>query len=151
MSRPTTIAALLTASLLASCVFSRGAVHSYRTERGRPLAEDGAAEAYLVWNDGDGWHLRARSDVARRFHGRVETGKLENVTAAGVPDGAVRAEGKAIAFSFVASGPGEAGFDWTGKDCAELSIYVDGEARPLRIFAGEYGASPPRVPFTLCR
>jgi hypothetical protein len=142
------LAAIAASSLLASC-FSRGAVHSYRTEGGRPLADPGP-EAYLVWHDGAGWHLRARSDTAHRFHGRVEGARVTHL--AGLPEEAVRAaEDDAIAFSFVADGPGEAGFDWRGDGCPDLSLYVDGEARPLRVFAGAYGASPPRVPFRICR
>jgi hypothetical protein len=147
VSRSVLVAALVASFLLASC-FSRGAVHSYRTEGGRPLADPGP-EAYLVWYDGEGWHLRARSDTARRFHGRVEGGRVTGL--AGLPEEAVRAEGDAIAFSFVAAGPGETGFDWRGDGCPDFSIYVDGDARPQRVFAGAYGASPPRVPFTLCR
>lgn len=143
-----TLVAAAAALLLSSC-FSHGAVHADRTESGRPLADPGP-EAYLVWHDGEGWHLRARSDVARTFQGHVDTGRLRGFASAGVPEGGVQAEGDAISFSFVTAGAREAGFDWRGRDCPQLSIYVDGDARPLRVFAGAYGASPPRVPFTIC-
>lgn len=134
---------------LASC-FSRGAIHSYRTEAGRPWAEPGA-ESYLVWRDRGGWHLRARSDVPHTFHGRVDAGRVTRLAPAGrLPEGAVRAERGGIAFSFVAPGGEEAGFDWDGTACPVLSVYVDDDARPLRVFAGAFGANPPRIPFTIC-
>ncbi len=141
--------AVVASSLTVGC-FSYGAVHSYRTEGGRPLADPGVADGYLVWHDGGTWHLRARSDVAHRFAGRVEAGRLRNVLPVRIGPEALQTSARAIAFSFV-SDPhaGEAGFDWQGG-CAEFSLYVDGEDRPLRVFAGAYGASPPRVPFSLC-
>jgi hypothetical protein len=140
--------AVLAPLLLASC-FSRGAVHSYRTEDGRPVADPGPGDAYLVWHDRAGWHLRARSDAGQRFEGLVESGGVRRVAPVGVAPDAVRAGDGAIAFSFE-GGPGsEAGFDWQGG-CADFSLYVAGAARPLRVFAGAYGASPPRVPFSLC-
>lgn len=139
----------LAAALVLSSCFSPGAVHAYRTEAGRPFGEPGSEE-YLVWRDGAGWHLRARAGAPRTFHGRIDAGGVTRLSPAGVPEGAVRAEGEAIAFSFVAAAGAEPGFDWEGKDCPRLAIYVDGDARPLRVFAGAYGASPPRIPFTVC-
>jgi hypothetical protein len=142
------LAVVLAPLLLASC-FSRGAVHSYRTEGGRPIADPGPGDAYLVWHDRAGWHLRARSDAGQRFEGRIEGG-VRRVAPVGLAADAVRTGGGAIAFSFEGGpGSGEAGFDWQGG-CADFSLYVGGAARPLRVFAGAYGASPPRVPFSLC-
>jgi hypothetical protein len=143
------LAAALAPFLLASC-FSYGAVHSYRTESGRPLADPGGADAYLVWHDGASWHLRVRAEAAHRFTGRVEGARGASVAAVGVEPAALRTAPGAVAFSFVADPrAGEVGFDWKGG-CAELSLYVEGDDRPLRIFAGAFGASPPRVPFELC-
>jgi hypothetical protein len=137
-------------SLVLAACFSRGAVHSYRTEDGRPLAVEPAADAYLVWHDREGWHLRARSETGRVFSGVVESSRIGRVAPVGVAPEALRAGGGAIAFSFAGGGPGgEAGFDWQGG-CADFSLYVGEDARPLRVFAGAYGASPPRIPFSLC-
>lgn len=149
MSRPAFAvpAAAAAALLLASC-FSRGSIHSYRTEAGRPHVDPG--EAYLVWQDRGGWHLRARSEVPHTFHGFIDAARVTRLAPAGLPEGAVTAQGGRIAFSFVTAGGAEAGFDWRGTDCPELSIYVDGDDRPLRVFAGIYGAHPPRIPFTVC-
>jgi hypothetical protein len=139
------------AALAVGGCFSKGAVHVYRTEPGRALADPGP-DAYVVWADADGWHLRARSDVPRVFHGWIETGRVRGLQAAGTPASAVLTGGGGIAFSFVTdASTGEAGFDWRGSECPEFSIYMDGEPRTLRVFAGAYAASPVRTPFTLCR
>jgi hypothetical protein len=144
------LAAVVAALVLPCCIFSRGAVHSYRTEDGRPLADPDPADAYLVWHDGAGWHLRARSEAGHVFEGLVEASGLRRLSAVGVKPDALREKAGEIAFSFVPDAAGgEVGFDWQGG-CADFSLYVDGDARPLRIFAGAYGASPPRIPFMLC-
>jgi hypothetical protein len=135
------------ALVLSSCYFARGSVNSGRTEPGRPIADPDAGDSYEIWNDGAGWHLRARSDAGRAFEGQVVG--VRRVSPVGVAPEALRAAGGAVAFSFVPGPQGEAGFDWQGG-CADFSLYVGGDARPLRIFAGAYGASPPRVPFSLC-
>jgi hypothetical protein len=149
MSRP--LAALSAALALAGC-FSKGAVHSYRTEPGPPVAPPDPEDAYVVWHDGAGWHLRARPGSGQVFTGLVESSGVRRVAPVGVAADAVRASRGAIAFAFAFAGDlggGEAGFDWQGG-CADFSLYVDGDARPMRIFAGAYGASPPRIPFSLC-
>jgi len=142
--------AVVASSLTLGC-FSYGSIHSYRTERGRPVADPGRGDAYLVWHDGAGWHLRARSDVGHVFEGMIEGGRARAVAPVGIAPAALRTDGGAIAFSFVppAARSGEAGFDWQGG-CSEFSLYVDGDTHPQRVFAGAFGASPPRVPFALC-
>ncbi len=140
-------AAILTLAVSA-CGFSRGAGLARRVERGRPL-EDPGPDAYLVWRDDGGWHLRARSDVPRRFHGVVSAGIFARARPVGIAPEALRRDGHVIAFSFVGTGV-ETGFDWSGWGCPELSLYLDEDDRPLRVFAGAYGASPARMPFDLC-
>jgi hypothetical protein len=143
------LVAIAGAFVLLSC-FSRGSVHTYRTEPGRPVATPDPDDAYVVWHDRAGWHLRARSEAGHLFEGMVEASRVRRVSPVGVDPAALRATDDAVAFSFVPqAGRGEAGFDWQGG-CAEFSLYVDGDARPMRIFAGAYGASPPRIPFSLC-
>ncbi len=142
---------VIVASSLTLACFSRGAIHTYDgAEPGRPIADPGRGDAYVVWHDGTGWHLRARSEVGHVFEGRVESRRLRSVSPVGVSTDAVRAESGAIAFAFVPGArAGETGFDWQGG-CTEFSLYVDGDSHPLRIFAGAYGANPPRIPFSLC-
>lgn len=143
--------AVLALLALSGCWFSRGAVLALRTDEGRAIAEPDPAEAYVVWHDPAGWHLRVRSETAHRFEGLVVTGDARSATAVGVEPGAVQAAGDGIAFAIDAGGDAsEAGFDWRGSGCAEFSLYVDGDARPLRVFAGAFGASPARIPFSLC-
>jgi hypothetical protein len=149
MSHRTLAVAVALAAVLPSC-FSRGAVHSYRTEEGRPIAAPDPSDAYVVWHDGAGWHLRVRSEAGRVFEGLVEASGLHRLSPVGIAPDALRRDGGAVAFSFVPDAAvREVGFDWRGG-CADFSLYVDGDARPLRIFAGSYGASPPRIPFSLC-
>jgi hypothetical protein len=145
--------AMLASSLaLSGCYFSgRSAVLAGWTEEGRAVAAVlDPAEAYVVWHDPAGWHLRVRSNVARRFEGVVVAAGANGVTAVGVEPAAVRAAGSGFAFDLVAdAGAGEVGFDWRGG-CAEFSLYVEGETRPLRVFAGPLGANPSHIPFSLC-
>ena len=140
----------------ASCVlalggcFSQGAFITHRTDEGRSLVDPGPAEAYLVWHDPGGWHLRVRSGGGHAFAGLVEAGRPRAVTPVGIRPEALRTTEGAIAFGFVADPrAGDVGFDWQGG-CAEFSLYVDADDRPLRVFAGLYGANPWRIPFSLC-
>lgn len=143
------MAGLLVLASGAGCSLTRGDGMAQRTVAGRPLVSPGA-EAYLVWHDAAGWHLRARADVARRFHGDIETGSAERVTpVGGIAGDALVTGGDGIAFSFALEG-GEAGFDWRGDGCQAFALYIDGDERPLRVFAGALGASPAKVPFSLC-
>lgn len=142
--------ALLALALVAGGCYGPGAVHALRTDAGRPL-ETPDGDAFLVWHDAGGWHLRARAEHPQRFHGVVEADDVRGVSAVGVPADGVRAGDDAIAFSFVAGGAAEAGFDWQGGGCPSFALYVDDTARNLRVFAGRYGASPARFPFTICR
>jgi hypothetical protein len=136
--------ALLLSLAAAGCGFSRGSVLARRVEAGPPL-EDPGSEAYRLWHDGAGWHLRARSDVPRHFHGEISG--ADGATAQGVPAEALRGGGGRVRFSFVAGE--DAGFDFRG-DCVNVALYIDGDARPLRVFTGAFGAAPGRVPYRIC-
>ncbi|WP_242345589.1 hypothetical protein [Anaeromyxobacter terrae] len=131
--------------LAGGCGFSRGAVLARRVEPGPPL-EDPGSEAYRLWHDGAGWHLRARADLPRRFHGEI-AGASGRVTPQGVAPDAVSAGGGRIRFSFLAGD--DAGFDFGGS-CVNLALYIDGDPRPLRVFIGAFGAAPGRVPYRVC-
>ncbi len=137
-------AAILFALTVTGCYFSRGAVLARRVEPGAPL-EDPGAESYRLWHDGSVWHLRARSDVPRRFHGEIAG--ADRPTTQGVPADALAAGDGYVHFSFVAGA--ETGFDFAGR-CVDVALYIDGDARPLRVFTGAFGAAPGRVPFRIC-
>jgi hypothetical protein len=145
------LAVLVSFLALAGCTtFSRGAVSYLRTDEGRSIVDPGPAESYLVWHDPAGWHLRVRSDTTHTFQGQVITEGTRSVTAIGIGADAVHAAGGGLSFAIVADGrAGEVGFDWEGG-CTEFSLYVDGDFRPLRVFAGQFGASPTHTPFSLC-
>jgi hypothetical protein len=151
MFRQASLAVLASLLALGGCTtFSRGAVSYLRTDEGRPIVDPGPAESYLLWHDPAGWHLRVRSDTTHTFRGLVITEGTRSVTAIGIGADAVRAADTGIGFEIVADGrTGEAGIDWQGG-CAEFSLYVDGDTRPLRVFAGAFGANPTRIPFSLC-
>ena len=127
--------------------FSRGAVYAERIESGAPLADPGP-DAYRVWHDGAGWHLRVSTDVVRRFSGEIHGGDTRHVKLLDVPDDAVDTRGGGLRFSFLADD--EAGFDWRGGGCVSLALFIDGDARTNRVLVGAYGASPSHVPQTVC-
>jgi hypothetical protein len=146
-SARSSLAVALVAAALTAC-FAQGAVSARRIEDGAPIADPGP-DAYRVWSDRSGWHLRVRSDVVRRFDGEIGVADGARVSLVGLPADAVARGGGRLRFSFLAGR--EAGLDWAGGQCVDLALYVDGDGRPLRTFVGAYGASPSRVPETVCR
>lgn len=127
--------------------FARGTVSTRRLEAGAPFVDPGP-DAYRVWSDGSGWHLRVRSDVVRRFEGQVR-GAGGAVTLVHLREDAVERRGELLRFSFASRG--EAGIDWKDGRCVELALYVDGDDRPLRSYVGAFGAMPARTPQRVCR
>ncbi|MFL5263099.1 MAG: hypothetical protein ACJ79E_17835 [Anaeromyxobacteraceae bacterium] len=148
----TRLALAATLLALAGCHHASGVGFTSRMPDGRPPFAAGAPEGYWIWQDARGWHLRATSDVPRRFHGVVESvdGSVAEVRAVGVRRGVSPGE-DAIAFDWQSSGA-EQGFDWAASDdCARFELYIDGDTRPLRVFLGGGEQSPARVPFAVCR
>ena len=145
---------LLAVALLLSSVagcnrvsFARGTVSTRRLEAGAPLVDPGP-DAYSVWSDVSGWHLRVRSDVVRRFEGQIR-GAGGAVALVHLREDAVERRGDLLRFSFASRG--EAGIDWKDGRCVELALFVDGDDRPLRSFVGAFGALPARTPQRICR
>ncbi len=146
---------LLAVALLlsvAGCIrisFARGTVSTRRLEAGAPLVDPGP-DAYRVWSDVSGWHLRVRSDVVRRFEGEIRGAAPAAVALVHLREDAVERRGDLLRFSFASAG--EAGFDWKGDGrCVDLALYVDGDDRPLRTSVGAFGAMPARTPQRVCR
>jgi hypothetical protein len=137
---------LLAPLALAGC-FSRGAVWADRIEPGPPIAEPGP-DAYRVWHDGAGWHLRVSADVVRHFHGSIHGGDTGQVKRIDVPEDGVYSRDGSLYFSFLANE--EAGFDWRGEGCVDLALFIDADARAARVHLGAFGASPTHVPETVC-
>jgi hypothetical protein len=143
---------LVTSLALAGCYSPRGVV-GCRAADGRPAFATWPADGYWIWEDERGWHLRTASEVSRRFHGVVETidGTVKDVRAVGTSKGGVSPGSDAIAFDWESTG-GEQGFDWASSDrCARFELYIDEDARPLRIHLGRDELTPTSVPFAACR
>jgi hypothetical protein len=122
---------------------------------GRPAFGPGAPEAYWVWHDGGGWHLRSTTaGKPRRFHGTVVPlgGEITDARPIRPNDvERVRIAPGGIAFDFLTQG-GEDGFDWhVSSGCNRFEIYVDGAARPGHVRLGGPANSPQHVPFDRCR
>jgi hypothetical protein len=132
---------------VAGC-FSRGTLLARGAIEPGPPLEDTGPDAYRVWHDFGGWHLRVNADVVRHFHGAIHGGDTRHVKLVDLPEDAVDTRTGGLYFSFLADQ--EAGFDWRGEGCVDLALYIDGHARTTRVLIGAYGASPTHVPETVC-
>ncbi|HUL61356.1 MAG TPA: hypothetical protein VLU43_18910 [Anaeromyxobacteraceae bacterium] len=122
---------------------------------GRPIFGPGAPEAYWIWHDGGGWHLRSTTaGMPHRFHGTILPLGGEITDARPIrpdlPD-RVRVGPGGITFDLVTQG-GEDGFDWhVSSGCNRFEIFIDGAARPGHVRLGGPSNSPQHVPFDRCR
>lgn len=122
---------------------------------GRPNElKPGAPEAYWVWHDAQGWHLRTTTARnAHRFTGRVwgVKGAVQAKAVRNELNDRFKHSGKAMTFDFYTQGH-EDGFDFqiAEGNCAIFHLFVDGEARPGRIRLGAAGAAPPSATFKAC-
>jgi hypothetical protein len=146
---------LLLASILlvaTGCVTARPPP---RIAPGRPYFGPGAPEAYWIWHDEGGWHLRTTTaGMAHRFHGTVLAlgGQIMDARPSRPEwQDRIRMSPGGIAFDFVTQG-GEEGFDWhVSSGCNRFEIYVDGVPRPGRVRLGGPSSVPRHVPFDRCR
>jgi hypothetical protein len=124
---------------------------------GRPSGfHRGAGEAYWVWHDGAGWHLRTTTQShLHRFTGRVWGLKGEvsgvHVVRTELND-RFRKSGNSMTFDFHTLGD-EDGFDFqiAESNCALFHLYLDGKPVPSRIFLGAQNATPPGATFKACQ
>ncbi|HUK65681.1 MAG TPA: hypothetical protein VLV17_02550 [Anaeromyxobacteraceae bacterium] len=121
---------------------------------GRPVFAPGATEAYWIWHDQGGWHLRTTTaGAAHRFHGSVVAlgGEMADVRPKRIEwKDRIRMSPSAISFDFVTQG-GEEGFDWrVSSGCNRFEIFVDGTARPGLVRLGGAAVPPRHVPFDRC-
>jgi hypothetical protein len=122
---------------------------------GRPLFAPGAPEAYWIWHDQGGWHLRTTTaGMPHRFHGLVVPlrGTIVDVRPTRLEwQDRIRMGPRGIEFDFVTQG-GEDGFDWhVSSGCNRFETFVDGAARPGLVHLGGVGNRPHHVPFDRCR
>jgi len=124
---------------------------------GRPPAfKDGAPEAYWVWHDRGGWHVRTTTaHQQHRFQGRVWVGKGEvmdvHPSHNELGDRLVQ-RGNFLTFDFTTKGH-EDGFDFRIADgeCAKFNLLIDHRGQPDRIFVGGQGLMPTKHVFKVCK
>jgi hypothetical protein len=123
---------------------------------GRPSEfHRGAPEAYWVWHDGGGWHLRTTTQShLHRFSGRVwvpkgEVGEVRMVRSE--HNDRFRKSGNSMTFDFQTLGD-EDGFEFkiAEGNCAYFHLYIDGKPVPSRIFLGARNVSPAGAGFKAC-
>jgi hypothetical protein len=124
---------------------------------GRPPGlKSGSVEAYWIWHDSAGWHLRTTTHSSRhRFQGRVSAmrGSVDNVRATRLEYGdRFRQKGNQMAFDFTTDG-GVDGFDFAiaEGDCAQFYLLIDGKPNPERVVIGAGGRHPSHTAFRLCK
>jgi len=122
---------------------------------GRPIFGPGAPEAYWVWHDGGGWHLRSTTaGLPHRFHGTIVPlgGQIADARPIRLESSdRIRIGAGGITFDFVTQG-GEDGFDWhVSSGCNRFEIFIDGAARPHHVHLGGPATAPRHVPFDRCR
>jgi hypothetical protein len=121
-----------------------------------PGFRDRAPEAYWVWHDRAGWHLRTTTaHQQHRFQGRIWVGKGEvgNVHPTGLELGdRLKQRGNALAFDFTTKGHAD-GFDFqiAEGECAKFNLLIDGKGKPDAIYVGGRGEQPRRHVFRVCK
>jgi hypothetical protein len=126
-----------------------------RISPGRPYFAPGAPEAYWVWHDEAGWHLRTTTaGRAHRFHGTVVAlgGQITDARPSRVEmREQIRMSPGGISFDMITQG-GEQGFDWhVSSGCNRFEIFVDGAPRPGLVRLGGPSEPPRHIPFDRCR
>jgi len=124
---------------------------------GRPAGlHSGAGEAYWIWHDAGGWHLRTTTRrAAHRFQGFVSgmNGQVERVRATRLEfNDRFRPGARSMGFDFVTDGF-EDGFDFqlAESDCAQFNIFIDGRNQPDRVNIGAGNRHPGHGVFRLCK
>ena len=146
--------AALAVILLAACIV-RVTEPGYAVG-GQPAFHAGSPEAYWIWHDAGGWHLRTTTMAARhRFHGAVYPaagGVLSDVRPVGLEWGdRIRMGARGIEFDFETHGF-EDGFDWrVSSGCNQFDIFIDGKPHPHKVHLGAGAMHPRGIPFESCR
>ncbi len=145
--------ALLCLGLLSSvaCAIARPPL---RIQPGAPVYAPGAPEAYWVWHDAAGWHLRTTTaGQPHRFQGVVLPfgGEILEVRPLRAESRErIRTGAGGITFDLVTEG-GEDGFDWrVSSGCNRFELYVDGAPRPGLVHVGAAAHHPRHVLFDRC-
>ncbi len=148
----TIVVALLVGMVLGAPDFgicSNSVVPLTRSE-GRPIISDDAPH-YLLWHDGDTWHLRWESPEKKtKFSGelRVSEGSISLIERVNLEKkDKTKEEESSITFKGkVKKQPEGFDFKWTGSKLW-VDLYIKGEHRPLKVYIGRRALRPPTVPF----
>lgn len=120
---------------------------------GKPKLKEKAL-GFMLWQDGEGWHLRTTLTAkGRKMEGTIlhpGGGRGEVKATRGVKTDFALSGEDAFSFSFKARDK-EEGFDWKPTNpCAVFDLKIDGEHRPTLAFIGSEGKTPEVIPFGLC-
>jgi hypothetical protein len=130
--------------------------HPKNISAGRPSdLHAGAPEAFWIWHDAGGWHLRTTTEThLHRFTGRVwaNKGEVGNVRSTRLElNDRFRRSGNFMTFDFQTQG-GEDGFDFqiAESNCASFYLQIDGKPRLDRTYIGASQKNPGGASFRLC-
>jgi hypothetical protein len=140
--------ALCTVAALAAPALARKAA------AGQPAFKAGDPEAYFLWHDATGWHLRVTTGPGKKkhkFHGVIRGEGIAD------PKATTKALGPHIAhaptvvrFEFEAA-EGTEGFDWkASSSCVTPELKIDDQALPEKIHVGAKSETPSAMPFDAC-
>ncbi len=145
---------VLTFLLSQPCLaWSRARGISFSTSSGHPVISDDAPH-YLLWHDGDSWHLRWESvEKRRRFSGelRATGGSItltKRVNLEKKDKTKVHDPDTIVFKAKVKGGPEGFDFRWTGKYLV-VDLYIGDEHRPNKVYVGRRALRPNTIPFEL--
>jgi hypothetical protein len=155
MSLARSLAALVAVAGVALAAVE-GAALAKKYAPGRPNFKAGDPEAYYIWYDDGGWHLRGTSGTKDKhtFHGVIRApGGLSSVkpTREGLMK-RIDISGESLRFEFEVGKGMVDGFDWQQTHaCFTGEIKLDGKVQPSRVFVGLRSDVVDLVPFYACR
>lgn len=121
---------------------------------GRPAFKNDDPEAFWIWSDDSGWHLRGSvpKKQSHKFHGVIRSQGISDAKGSRPSlSSALQATATSIRFEFTLSEGGD-GFDWkTTAQCVTLELKIDDKPQPANIHIGEKAESPTAMPFDACR
>jgi hypothetical protein len=116
----------------------------------------GQRDAYFVWQDDAGWHLRttAKAPDIRHFNGRVwvqEGAVIDPAPLTLEGKDRVHKTARSLEIDFYTQ-PKLDGIDWkfSGAKCVQFTLLVEGKEQPKLIFLGATKANPPAATFSIC-
>jgi hypothetical protein len=142
------------AAALALLLASAGGVLAKKQAEGRPTFKADGPEAFWIWHDRGGWHLRVSAPARSKhaYHGVIRGDGLGaiKVTRKSLAPNVTIADG-ILRFDLEVGAGGE-GFDWQSSGpCTTYELKLDGKPRPDRIHVGATAESPAAMPFDACQ